>query len=351
MTVSPMEKYQLKTICGSSDILLNERFEKLPEYIGNKKAVILTDERVYELYGEHFGGFPVIRIPQGEQEKSLGRAALVYQELMRRGVDRSTLLVAVGGGVICDLGGFVATTYQRGIGLGFVPTTLLAQTDASIGGKNGINLGEYKNMVGTFRQPSFILIDPDFLTTLPEDEFISGLAEVVKYGLIRDKSILDMLENHLPENIFRDNELLIELIKHSVRVKIDVVEQDETDQDLRRILNFGHTYGHGIERLYNLSHGRAVGYGMAVALDFSVRLGLLNPAVKERAVQLFKILRLLPDINPDHKKVMQLIVRDKKRRGEKIPFVLLEDTGKCVVKPLSVKNIEELLNRAGSLTD
>ena len=161
-----MKTYQLHAATGSSDILIGESFEKLQEYTAGKRIVMLTDDQIYALHGEAFPDVPVIRIPRGEQAKSLGRAALLYQELIRLGANRSDMLVAVGGGVICDLGGFVATTFQRGMDLSFVPTTLLAQVDAAIGGKNGINLGEYKNMVGTFRQPSFVMIDPAFLKTL-----------------------------------------------------------------------------------------------------------------------------------------------------------------------------------------
>ncbi len=342
-----MKRYEVNTKSGVSGILIGEKFDRLPDYTGDRRIIILTDERVYYLYTERFPDVPVIRIPQGEQVKSLGRTTLIYQELIRSGVDRSVMLVAVGGGVVCDLGGFVAATFQRGMGLGFVPTTLLAQVDAAIGGKNGVNLGNYKNMVGTFRQPSFVLMDPDFLQTLPADEFISGLAEVVKYGLIRDPQILDLLDDHKPEEIAADHALLTELIERSVRVKVEVVQQDEKDLDLRRILNFGHTYGHGIERQYELSHGRAVSYGMMVALDFSVRLGLLDPALKKRVWKLLNTLQLLPDIHPDHQKVMQLMAHDKKRRGEVIPFVLLEEAGKSVIRSLSPGKIEELLNSMG----
>ncbi len=338
-----MKTYQLHTATGSSDILIGEPFENLQEYTAGKRTVILTDDQVFALHGERFPDIPVVRIPQGEQAKSLGRATLLYQELIRLGVDRSDMLVAVGGGVICDLGGFVATTFQRGIGLSFVPTTLLAQVDAAIGGKNGINLGEYKNMVGTFRQPSFVLIDPAFLKTLPEDEFVSGLAEIVKYGLISDPGILTLIEGKTPREISRDAGLLGELIERSVRAKVAVVSQDEEDHGMRRILNFGHTYGHGIERLYDLPHGKAVAYGMVVAADISIQLGLAEDMLGKRIFALLKNLDLLPDIKPDQEKVMGLISHDKKKKGEEIPFVLLKDAGETVIRPLSPEEIMDLL--------
>ncbi|HHJ10117.1 MAG TPA: 3-dehydroquinate synthase [Bacteroidetes bacterium] len=338
-----MKKYQLNTKTGTSDILICESFEKLQEHTAGKKIVILTDEQIFALQGERFPDVSIIRIPQGEQAKSLGRTTLLYQELVRLGVDRSDMLVAVGGGVICDLGGFVATTFQRGIGLSFVPTTLLAQVDAAIGGKNGVNLGKYKNMVGTFRQPSFVLIDPSFLKTLPENEFISGLAEVVKYGLISDPGILALIEGKTPREISGDHDLLTELIERSVRAKVAVVTQDEEDRGLRRILNFGHTYGHGIERLYELPHGKAVAYGMVVAVDISIQLGLAEDMLRKRIFTLLKNLELLPDIKPDQEKVMELISHDKKKKGKEIPFVLLKDAGKTVIRPLSPDKIMDLL--------
>ena len=345
-----MKKYQLQTRTGTSDILIQESFEKLYDYTAGKRIVILTDEQIFALHGDHFPQVPIIQIPPGEQAKSLGRTTLLYQELIRLGINRSDMLVAVGGGVVCDLGGFVATTFQRGIGLGLVPTTLLAQVDAAIGGKNGVNLGEYKNMAGTFRQPSFVLIDPSFLKTLPEEEIVSGMAEVVKYGLISDPEILDLIEGKHPQEITGDTELLNDLIDRSVQVKVAIVSQDEKDQGLRRILNFGHTYGHGIERLYELSHGKAVAYGMMVALDFSIQLGLAEDTLRKRIFTLLQKLELLPDIKPDHTRVMELISHDKKRKGEVIPFVLVKNAGVTEIRPLSPEKIKDMLKKIKPFT-
>jgi len=333
------EKLRLDSRCGGSDIYVGEGMGRLPALTGGKRMLFLTDEKVYELYGDRFPGEDVIRIPQGEQTKSLGRATLLYQELIHRKADKASLLVAVGGGVITDLGGFVATTFQRGIGLAFVPTTLLAMVDAAIGGKNGVNVGDYKNMVGTIRQPEFILIDPSFLQTLPRQEFISGLAEVVKYGLISDPAILDLLEGKNADEVALDGELLAEIIGRSVRAKIRVVEEDEDDSGVRRILNFGHTYGHGIERLHDLSHGRAVAYGMMVAMVLSEKLGLLESGVRERAMRILHRLELIPDIHPDNERVMEIIAHDKKKRGETIAFVLLRTPGATEIVPLTPEEI------------
>ncbi len=341
------KEYRLNSRCGSSVIFLDEGLERLATLAGGRRTVLLTDERVYELQGGRFPEMEVMRIPQGEQAKSLGRATLLYQEMIRRDLDKASLLVAVGGGVITDLGGFVASTYQRGIGMGFVPTTLLAMVDAALGGKNGVNLGEYKNMVGVIRQPEFVLIDPAFLQTLPRKEFISGLAEVVKYGLISDPVILDLLEGKDADEVALDSALLTEIIDRSVQAKIRVVEEDEDDSGLRRILNFGHTYGHGIERLHDLSHGRAVAYGMMVALALSEKLGLLEKGVREKTLRILRQLELIPDIRPDRERVMEIVAHDKKRRGERIAFVLLRRPGVTEIVPLTPEEIAGYLEEEG----
>ncbi len=339
------KEYSLHSRCGSSRIFLDEGLERLSSLAGGRRTVLLTDERVHALHGERFPEMEVISIPQGEQAKSLGRATLLYQEMIRRKMDKASLLIAAGGGVVTDLGGFVASTYQRGMGLGFVPTTLLAMVDAALGGKNGVNLGEYKNMVGTIRQPEFVLIDPSFLQTLPRKEFVSGLAEVVKYGLISDPAILDLLEGKDADEVALDAALLAEIIDRSVQAKIRVVEEDEDDSGVRRILNFGHTYGHGIERLHDLPHGRAVAYGMMVALALSEKLGLLEAGVREKAMRILRQLELIPDIQPDRERVMEIIARDKKRRGDTIAFVLLRRPGVTEIVPLTPEEI------AGHLED
>ena len=339
------KEYTLQSKCGSTHIFLDEGLGRLSSLAGGRRTVVLTDERVHTLHVDRFAGEEVIPVPQGEQAKSLGRATLLYREMIRRKMDKASLLIAAGGGVITDLGGFVASTYQRGIGMGFVPTTLLAMVDAALGGKNGVNLGEYKNMVGTIRQPEFVLIDPSFLQTLPRREFVSGLAEVVKYGLISDPAILDLLEGKDAGEVALDGDLLAEIIDRSVRAKIRVVEEDEDDSGIRRILNFGHTYGHGIERLHNLSHGRAVAYGMMVALTLSEKLGLLESGVREKAMRILRQLELIPDIRPDRQRVMEIIARDKKRRGDTIAFVLLRRPGVTEIVPLTPEEI------AGHLED
>ncbi len=334
------ERHRLISTCGASEILLGPVMPLLEEQVRGRHVILFADEKVFGLHGHLFEGYETILIPQGEQAKSLGRVTLLYQELLRRHVDKSSLVVALGGGVVTDLVGFVAATYLRGVPMGFIPTTLLAQVDAAIGGKNGVNLGEYKNMVGTIRQPEFILIDTDFLNTLPRREFASGLAEVVKYGLIRDPRILDLLEGKDTDEVTLNTLLLNDIIARSVRAKIEVVEEDLDDSGIRKILNFGHTYGHGIERLYDLPHGVAVACGMKLALHISVERGMLDAAVRDRVLLIMEQLGLLPEIKPDNAKVMELITHDKKRRGDTIAFILLREIGKPEIVPMTDEEIE-----------
>jgi len=330
---------QLTTRCGMTQLLFGEAVPALATAAAGRRTIILADEKVLSLYAPLFEGHEIIAVPEGEGAKSLGRATLIYQELLRRGADRETLLVALGGGVVTDLGGFVAATFLRGLPCGFIPTTLLAQVDAAIGGKNGVNLGEYKNMVGTIRQPAFVIIDPAFLATLPRREFISGLAEVVKYGLISDPVILDLLEGKTADEVALDTPRLEELIDRSVRAKVRVVEEDAEEKGLRRILNFGHTVGHGIERLYDLPHGQAVAFGMKVALHLSVARRLLDEDTRSRALHIMRTLEMIPDVEPEAGRVLEIIGHDKKRAGEKLHFILLRAAGRPEIVPLTLEEI------------
>jgi 3-dehydroquinate synthase len=265
-------------------------------------------------------------------------------------LDRKGFVVALGGGVVGDLTGFLAATFLRGIDFVQVPTTLLSMVDSSVGGKTGINLKSGKNLVGAFYQPKLVLADLTVLKTLPIREYRAGMAEVVKYGLIRDPEILRAVGEKSVEEIFSDEILLNELIERSVQAKIEVVEEDEEDHGQRRILNFGHTYGHGIERLYEISHGKAVAYGMVVALDFSVQLGLADKTLKDKIITLLRSLHLLPDLQPDPEEVMRVISHDKKRKGEVIPFILLKQPGEVEIVPLRPEEIGAMLKKMDPVT-
>jgi 3-dehydroquinate synthase len=245
--------------------------------------------------------------------------------------------------VVCDIAGFVASTYLRGVRFGFAATTLLAQVDASVGGKNGVNFGGYKNMVGVFRQPEFVLCDPTLLTTLPEKERLSGLGEIVKHAAIGDRACFEFLENAYEKALKLDPAVIEQLVYASVVLKAAIVNRDETEQGERRRLNFGHTFGHAIEKITGVTHGEAVGLGMAAACRLSRKKGLLSEQAVERVIRLIGNLHLPVRIRVDRKALLDALRRDKKREGEKIHFVLLQDIGRAVIEPVPLDELEAMI--------
>ncbi len=300
---------------------------------------IVTDSVVSHLHGDRVMGVldrvglavEKIEFRAGEAFKNIQTCIDVSEQLAGRGADRTSALVALGGGVVGDVTGLVASLYMRGIPYVQVPTTLLAQVDSSIGGKTGVDTPSAKNMLGTFHQPRAVFIDMDFLETLPEREFTNGLAEIVKYGIIEDPDLLEDLQSGAETLRRRDPRFLETVISRSCRIKKAIVEIDETERGLRRILNFGHTVGHALEAesSYALSHGEAVSLGMAAATILSERMGYLS--AEDRAHVLSVIRRIgLPDRIPaalDTDGVLSRLKRDKKKAGESIHFVLLKKPG------------------------
>lgn len=329
-----MEKVEIKNASSNSEIIIGPKWEdslsSLPE-----GTIIITDENVKRLYGNKFPSYPVYSVNPGEQSKKLSVVEDLAARMMSDGIDREGFVLAIGGGVVCDLAGFLAAVYMRGLRCGYVSTTLLAQVDASTGGKNGVNLGESKNIIGTFRQPEFVICDPEMLKTLSEEEFLSGLAEVIKTGIIGDEKLFGLIENNTAGIKKRDPELLAELITRSVKFKAAVVSEDETEKGLRRILNFGHTFGHAIELQSGMRHGYAVAEGMILATGFSFEKGLITAAIRQR------ILALLGSFYPGIKQdiepaVMEKMVRsDKKKTGNDIYFVFTGGIGKATALKIS----------------
>lgn len=313
--------------------------QKLPE----SRNIFITDEHIFPLYPDFFKESETIVIPAGENSKCLQVLETVVQRLIGLEADRKTTLTGVGGGVVTDFTGFVASIYMRGIPFGFVPSSLLAMVDAAIGGKNGINLGLYKNMLGIIRQPGFIFINPEFLNSLPESEWSNGFAEIIKYGCILDETLFGFLEGK-DLTFFRKNPLEIEnIIQTCVKWKNKIVLEDEKENGVRKLLNFGHTIGHALEKGYGLSHGFAISIGMVIASEISERLCGMNP---QHTARLKKILKqyLLPvsfKFHPDE--VMQVLRKDKKRSGEKIDFIVLEKPGRAKVYPLEWSFIRAVL--------
>jgi 3-dehydroquinate synthase len=298
------------------------------------RVVVITDDNVRAPHGraaaaslaEH-AEVNVISIPPGEASKSVGMANTLWNGLLELGADRKTVVVAVGGGVVGDLAGFVAATFARGLAFVQVPTTLLAQVDSSVGGKVGINLPGAKNMVGAFWQPRGVLIDTAALSTLPAREYRAGLAEVVKYGVILDAEFFAYLESHVAELNGRAGDVLCHLVRRSCELKAQVVAADEREETGQRaVLNYGHTFCHALETLTGyeqLLHGEAVAIGMLCASRLAERLGRIDADVTRRQRELLSALRLpveLPDV--DHDEMLHLMARDKKTEHGHLRFVL-----------------------------
>lgn len=298
-------------------------------------AVVITDEnvekphahQVAESLAEASATVDLVVIEPGEQSKSIDTATALWERLLQLGADRKSMVVAVGGGVIGDLAGFVAATYGRGIRFVQVPTTLLAQVDSSVGGKVGINLPEAKNMVGAFLQPRGVLIDTATLETLPDREYRSGLGEVVKYGVILDAPFFEYLEAHAAALVRRDHDVLREVVARCCRLKADVVEKDEREETgLRAVLNYGHTFAHAFEALthyHQLLHGEAVAIGMLCASRLAEHLGRVDEAFTGRQHDLLAALRLpieLPRLNRDQ--ILRAMMHDKKVEHGRLRFVL-----------------------------
>lgn len=298
-------------------------------------AVIITDSHVEEPYANRAAeslaaagaAVDLLVVEPGEQTKSTDSAAWLWQKLLEVGTDRKSVIVAVGGGVVGDLAGFVAATFARGLAFFQVPTTLLAQVDSSVGGKVGVNLPGAKNMVGAFWQPAGVLIDTDVLASLPEREYRAGLAEVVKYGMILDAEFFAYLEAHAPGLNTRSADVLAYTIARCCRLKADVVEQDEREETgLRAVLNYGHTFGHALEAVTGYDawlHGEAVAIGMTCAARLAERLGRIGPELLRRQTALLGALQLPVEVGrADHQDLLAAMQRDKKVEHGRLRFVL-----------------------------
>jgi len=334
--------------------LLAQTGHLLKELGFNGKAVIITNPTVKNLYGISLrqsligNGFKtaLLEVPEGEEYKSLDTAGRLYNELTEFGAERSTPVLALGGGVIGDVAGFVAATYMRGVPLVQLPTTLLAQVDSSIGGKVAVNHKQLKNEIGAFYQPRIVITDITTLQTLPPVELTSGLSEIIKYAIIKDKDFFTYLEEHLESIRALDEKSLEYIITVSARIKTEVVEKDEKDLGLRNILNFGHTLGHAIESVsdFKISHGQAVAMGMMVASGIANEIGVLENNCVVRIRKLLKragLMTKMPKL--DLNQVLESAMHDKKVTGGKIRFVLPRDIGEVyITDEVNIKVVEKV---------
>ena len=317
------------------------------------RYVVVTDTNVAALHGQRLieelagCGLPVemIAFPAGEASKNIDTVLTIVRQLVKIGADRKTALIALGGGVVGDVTGLVASLYMRSIPYLQIPTTLVAQVDSSIGGKTAIDLTEGKNLLGTFYQPRGVLTDPAFLTTLPEEEFINGLAEVVKYGIIDQGNLFALLEKEMAALKQLSSNVLVQVIERCCGIKKTLVEEDEKDQGPRRFLNFGHTLGHALEAAsnYELSHGPGVSLGMIAAARLSEKIGGLSGHDRERIEHLITKAGL-PTTIPRHIStdlIMLKLAADKKKSGTTINFVLL----KAIGSPFVTGEVGEMMLR------
>jgi 3-dehydroquinate synthase len=328
----------------------------LLEVCRNRQVAVVTTAPIRRRYGaavrallQQSGTTPlVISVPDGERAKSLKWASHLYDRLLSAKIERGSTLIALGGGVVGDLTGFVASTYLRGVAFVQIPTTLVAQVDASIGGKTGVNHPKGKNLIGTFYQPKLVYIDVAVLKTLPKRELIGGMAEVVKYGVIADPDLFEYVEQHASELLDYDMTALEYIVDRSARIKAGVVRKDEKEAGLRRILNYGHTLGHAIEAVTGygrIHHGEAVAIGMQFAAKLSVRLGCCNDEVARRQGQLLNRLKLQAGFyqRVSVRSMLSAMALDKKIIEGRVHFILPERIGQVIVKPVEFKIIKEVL--------
>lgn len=337
--------HQIKMITHSADTeivvgeLLTHRLRAL-----KPAPILLVDENVLREHHEIFNEYSCIKVPSGEQYKTLFTIERIHKELINLEVDRSSFLVGVGGGLATDVAGFVASTYLRGLQFGLISTTLLGQVDASIGGKNGVNMDGFKNMIGTIRQPSFVWCDLSLLSTLAHKEYISGIAEVIKYGAIYDADFLQYLTGNMAELLSQDMGVLDKVVARSATIKVDVVQKDENESNVRRILNFGHTIGHAIERDKKVLHGEAVATGMVLASRLSQSMGLLAGSDVDLIQDLLISAGLPVSMELDADILFQNIRKDKKKSGDSINFVLLDGLGNAMVKTIPLTELKMILH-------
>jgi 3-dehydroquinate synthase len=338
-----MKSVKIRSHPHDSLVLIGETIDNLTKYIPVERPIIVTDTNVRKFWGEHFPPGDIITIGTGEKVKTLDTVRYIYEHLLALEADRSSFIVGIGGGIVCDIAGFVASTYMRGLRFGFVSSTLLSQVDASVGGKNGFNFGGFKNIVGVFSQPEFVICDLDLLATVPAEEIQSGFAEIIKHGAIADHALFAYLEENRDRALALDPPVIERLVYDSVIIKSRIVNQDEKEKGERRKLNFGHTFGHAIEKLTKVRHGEAVSAGMVLASDLSVKKKTLAEKELQRIIDLIDGYRLPVRLEFDGQEVFESLTMDKKREGDLIHFVLLNGIGKSYVEQVGIQQLGSLL--------
>jgi 3-dehydroquinate synthase len=335
-----MKVMKLKAKSGSTKVIFSDFEGFISTIRGRTKVLLVTDKNVLGIYGDKMNDLDMIVLEPGESAKTLRSVERIYEYFLEHSVDRSSKIVGVGGGTVSDVTGFAASTFMRGIPFGFAPTTLLAQVDASIGGKNGVNFRGFKNMIGTVRQPEFCLIDFSFLKTLPSDQLMSGMAEVIKCGVILNSKLFEYVEENHSDILSLDDHSLAYAVSETISAKINVVGKDETDNGERMKLNFGHTVGHAIEKVAGLPHGYSIAIGMVAESRLSARKGFLPIAEALRIEELLKAIGLPTRSGISGNDVLEAISKDKKSSGDSINIALPEMIGNGIIYKIKKRELK-----------
>ena len=333
-------------VSADSKVFIGRSENLLGELLPDRRIIVITDANIDRRYHAMLQRYECFMVGTGETIKNLHTVHNLYKKFIETDVDRSCFVLGVGGGIVTDIAGFVASTYMRGVDFGFVSTTLLGQVDAGVGGKNGVNVDGFKNMVGTFNQPKFIICDTELLKTLPEREFRAGLAEVIKAAVIADKELFATLENNSLETLRADSALLERVVAAAVKVKVDIVRRDEKEKGERRKLNLGHTIGHAIEKCSDkMIHGEAVAVGMAVVSRVAEKIGILSSEDAGRIISLLERYGFELTAPVTMRKLINAISKDKKMAGEYLNLVLPTGIGSCEVHRIPKNEAANLLTK------
>lgn len=330
------------SIKGKSEIFVGRVAEALDKYLNGERVVVITDANIDRLYHDLISRYDHIIVGHGEGNKNLVAVQTIYSRLLDMGADRSTTLLGVGGGIVTDITGYVASTFMRGLDFGFISTSLLGQVDASIGGKNGVNIANYKNMVGTFAQPRFVISDVDFLRTLPLRELRAGMAEVVKMAIVGDADLFAFIEESISEQCYRDSDTMRRMVLESARLKADIVDRDECEKGVRRVLNLGHTIGHAIEKCTSkLNHGEAVAIGLSQISHVANRIGMLPREDMLRIDSLLEKIGFSLELPVPMSDILREMRFDKKKSNNLLRVVLPERIGSCRIVEMPLSELEK----------
>lgn len=343
-----MKTETIHTTLGRSEIYTGENFQNIEKYIPcQKQLFVLIDENVNRIYKKHLSFSHQIIIPAGEESKSWEKVQMVYRGLLELGCNRNSFLLGVGGGVTCDLAGFVASTFMRGIEFGFISTTLLSQIDAAIGGKTAINLDGYKNIIGSFAIPRFVINDVRMLSSLPNLEIEHAMAELIKTAIVGSKELFLFIERYVDEILCLEEIFLLPAIEKAVEIKVKLVNEDVFDKGIRNYLNLGHTWGHAIEKTRHLKHGEAVALGLLFASKVSVHYGKLSENKQKRIEKLISACQLGAGKQIDIEKAFQTLKYDKKKEADAVKFILIEDFGKVFSERITWGKMQQLIKMYG----